>query len=128
VISDVEQCLAQRVTHRLAGHHQVKDAQDRECCGHKGLFVRVDPGEACQEAESSSHAGDRKKIENESEAVRQELLVEVAPAAPPIELDGLLDAWRTGLPTIRRELLGRLFDGLEVKDGWVVRYIPRKDR
>ena len=50
------------------------------------------------------------------------------PAAAAVELDGLLDAWRAGIPVIRRELLGRLFDGLEVQDGQIKRYIPRKDR
>jgi hypothetical protein len=45
-----------------------------------------------------------------------------------VELEGLLDAWRTGLPIIRRELVGRLFDGLEVSEGQIVRYIPRRDR
>jgi hypothetical protein len=35
-----------------------------------------------------------------------------------------LDAWRTDIPAIRRELLGRLFDGLEVRDGQIFRYIP----
>jgi len=61
-------------------------------------------------------------------AVRSELLAVVAPAAPPVELEGLLDAWRTGFPAVRRELLGRLFDGLEVVDGHIDHYIPRKDR
>ena len=60
--------------------------------------------------------------------VQDELAASVTPAAPPIELDGLLDAWRTGIPAIQRELLGRLFDGLEVEDGRIVRYVPRKDR
>ena len=41
---------------------------------------------------------------------------------------GSLDTWLTGIPTIRRELLGRLFDGLEVLDGRIDHYIPRKDR
>ncbi|HEX9561013.1 MAG TPA: recombinase zinc beta ribbon domain-containing protein, partial [Candidatus Dormibacteraeota bacterium] len=62
------------------------------------------------------------------DAVREELAATVAPSSPPVELEGLLDAWRTGLPIVRRELLGRLFDGLEVSEGQVVRYIPRKDR
>ncbi len=31
-------------------------------------------------------------------------------------------------PAIRRELLGRLFDGLEVVDGHIDHYIPRKNR
>lgn len=62
------------------------------------------------------------------EAVRNELVATFAPASPPVELEGLLDAWQTGIPSIRRELLGRLFDGLEVKGGQIIRYIPRKDR
>ena len=60
--------------------------------------------------------------------MRKELTATIVPASAPIELEGLLDAWRTGIPSIRRELLGRLFDGLEVQDGNIVRYVPRKDR
>jgi hypothetical protein len=61
------------------------------------------------------------------QAVRDELTAAASPAEPPVELEGLLDAWRTGIPSIRRELLGRLLDGLEVSDGQVVRYVPRYD-
>jgi hypothetical protein len=61
-------------------------------------------------------------------AVRAELLAVTAPTVTPVEVERLLDAWRTSIPTIRRELLGRLFDGLEVLDGHVDHYIPRKDR
>jgi hypothetical protein len=61
-------------------------------------------------------------------ALKSELVAAVVTATPPVELEGLLDAWRAGLPVIRRELLGRLFDGLEVNEGQIVRYVPRKDR
>ena len=62
------------------------------------------------------------------EAVRNELMAATTPATAAVELDGLLDAWRTGIPAIQRELLGRLFDGLEVSEGQIFRYVPRKDR
>jgi hypothetical protein len=61
-------------------------------------------------------------------AVKSELVAAVVTATPPVELEGLLDAWRTGLPTIWRDLLGRLFDALEVSEGQIVQYMPRKDR
>jgi hypothetical protein len=50
VVSDIEKCLAQRVAHRLAGHHQVEDAQDREHRDHDGQVVRIAPDKACEEA------------------------------------------------------------------------------
>ena len=62
------------------------------------------------------------------DAVRKELRAATTPSMPPVELEGLLEAWRTEIPLIRRELLGRLSDGLEVSDGRVVRFIPRTDR
>src|SRR3977135_1968075 len=49
-VSDVEKCFSQRVTHRLARHHQVKNAKDGEYRGPNKLFVRVAWRQACDEA------------------------------------------------------------------------------
>jgi len=47
---------------------------------------------------------------------------------PPINLVGILDAWNTGDPVTRRELLANLFDELDVEGGQIVGVKPRQDR
>ena len=62
------------------------------------------------------------------EELRADLVTASQPIQTSISLDGLLDAWRSGLPEIRRELLGRLFDALILRDGYVVEYVARHER
>jgi site-specific DNA recombinase len=47
---------------------------------------------------------------------------------PTMNINGLLDAWVTGDPVTRRQLLVTLFEKLIVRDGEIVEYVPRKDR
>jgi DNA invertase Pin-like site-specific DNA recombinase len=47
---------------------------------------------------------------------------------PPIPLDGIWQAWQTGDQVTRRELLGLLFDELDVDAGAIVGYKPRQDQ
>lgn len=49
-------------------------------------------------------------------------------ATPPLPLDGLMEAWQTGDPVTRRELLLALFEELDVEERRVVAVVPRKDR
>lgn len=45
-----------------------------------------------------------------------------------VQLSGILPAWQTGGPEVRRELLVTLFDRLIVGDGQILEYVPRADR
>jgi DNA invertase Pin-like site-specific DNA recombinase len=56
-------------------------------------------------------------------SVREQLLAKPKPAA--VRLTGLLEAWDSDDPQVRNELLLALFDGLRIKDGEIVAYIPR---
>jgi hypothetical protein len=46
----------------------------------------------------------------------------------PLPLDGLMEAWRTGDPVTRRELLEAFFEEIDVEDRQIVAVAPRKDR
>ena len=46
----------------------------------------------------------------------------------PLDFTGVLSAWDSGDPRIRRNLLPGLFDALNVEDGAIVAYLPRADR
>jgi site-specific DNA recombinase len=59
--------------------------------------------------------------------LRHELMLGTV-AEPVIEIESILDAWNSGDIAIQRQLLSTLFDGLVVRDGEVIEYIPRKDR
>src|SRR5207248_6604876 len=60
-------------------------------------------------------------------ATRSEL-TSPAMSKPTVNINGLLDAWATGDPVTRRQLLVTLFEKLIVRDGEIVQYVPRKDR
>ncbi len=60
------------------------------------------------------------------EALMEELAAEPA-REPPIVLDDILVAWNEADPQGRRELLGALFDELDVQDGRIVGYKPSYD-
>ncbi|TMC07246.1 MAG: hypothetical protein E6J41_16525 [Chloroflexi bacterium] len=64
------------------------------------------------------------------QATRRELLEarERAQAPAPLPLDGLLEAWRTGDPATRRELLLAFFDEIDIEGSEVVGVAPRRDR
>jgi Recombinase zinc beta ribbon domain len=61
------------------------------------------------------------------EAVRTDLQVAAQPRQT-IKLEGLVDAWDTGDPQTRRELLTVLFDALHVNAEGISGYTPRHDR
>jgi DNA invertase Pin-like site-specific DNA recombinase len=61
------------------------------------------------------------------QALREEIKA-ARVAEPTVRLDGVLDTWETGDPQVRRELLGELFDELDVRDGEIVGCKPRSDR
>ena len=60
--------------------------------------------------------------------IRDELARELLPERPPLLFTGVLAAWDGGDSVTRRELLGQLFDALDVENGEIVRYMPRSDR
>jgi hypothetical protein len=61
-------------------------------------------------------------------AIRDELAEAVAPSKPAMDFTGILAAWDGGDPDSRRQLLGYVFDVLDVEDGQVTAYVPRADR
>jgi hypothetical protein len=61
------------------------------------------------------------------EAMRDDLKAAAQPTHA-IKLVGLLDAWKTGDASTRHNLLGLLFDALQVTSDGVVGYTPRRDR
>jgi hypothetical protein len=74
------------------------------------------------------HLSDEKyRAERERlEAVRADLAA-ASDRAPPIVLDNILDAWNDADNQGRREMLGALFDELDVADNRIVGYKPRCD-
>jgi hypothetical protein len=48
--------------------------------------------------------------------------------SPPINLVGIWQAWNTGDPVTRRELLASLFDEIDVEGGQIVGAKPRQER
>jgi hypothetical protein len=63
VVPHVEQCLAQRMAHRLPGNHQVENAKDREDGDHEGKLSRIAALEAGEQAEGAGHNADREEIQ-----------------------------------------------------------------
>lgn len=61
-------------------------------------------------------------------AIRDELAQSLRPELPPLDFTGVLAAWDSGDPVVRRQLLTQHFDALDVEDGEVVSYLPRSDR
>ena len=60
--------------------------------------------------------------------IRTELLNVFEPQAAPLDFTGVLGAWDSGDPLVRRQLLGEVFDAIDIEDGMVVAYLPRADR
>jgi DNA invertase Pin-like site-specific DNA recombinase len=61
-------------------------------------------------------------------SLKADLQADTNQLQPPIAIDGVLDAWRTGDVITRRSLLIALFDSLYVQDGQIRDYVPRSDR
>jgi DNA invertase Pin-like site-specific DNA recombinase len=60
--------------------------------------------------------------------IRDELVAQGSPDRVPLDFTGVLEAWDSGDPLTRRELLLQLFDALDVEDGEVASWLPRSDR
>jgi DNA invertase Pin-like site-specific DNA recombinase len=61
-------------------------------------------------------------------SLKADLQADTSELQPPIAIDGVLGAWRTGDVVTRRSLLAALFDHLYVQDGQIRDYVPRSDR
>jgi DNA invertase Pin-like site-specific DNA recombinase len=61
------------------------------------------------------------------QALKSEMAAAEAVVQPSIVLDGILAAWNGSDAQGRRELLGTLFDELDVEDGRIIGYKPRHD-
>jgi site-specific DNA recombinase len=60
--------------------------------------------------------------------LRAEIEADLRDYAPPIPIEGILDAWRSSDVVTRRSLLTTLFEALVVRDGEITECIPRADR